>query len=155
MLLKKILDAQREITHDPKHNNINMFCMRKIKSSAFTARDVKLNFRNKKSPHASSISVLQNYSLCSHFYLKTETAVNGFTCFCARITLSLVFLITWHDQSFKEREENILILMMTIWTKPNDKEVLLLEKKKFDVEKEIYMMVTIRTLISLPVKDKK
>ena len=45
--------------------------------------------------------------------------------------------------------------MMTIWTKPNDKEVLLLEKKKFDVEKEIYMMVTIRTLISLPVKDKK
>ena len=81
-LLKKILDAEREITHDRNHNNINIFCMRKIKRSTFTARDLKLNFRNKKSPDASSISVWQNYSSCSNVYLKTQGAINGFNFRC-------------------------------------------------------------------------
>ena len=68
LLLEKILDVERETTHDRNYDNINIFCMWKIKSSTFTARDVKLNFRNKNSPDVSSISVWQNYSSCSHVY---------------------------------------------------------------------------------------
>ena len=44
--------------------------------------------------------------------------------------------------------------MINILTKRKDKEVLLLEKM-LDVEKEMYMTVTMRTSISLHVNDKK
>ena len=57
LLLEKILDVEREITQNYNQNNINIFCMWKIKGSTFTVCDVKLNFRNKKSPDLSSISV--------------------------------------------------------------------------------------------------
>ena len=70
------------------------------------------------------------------------------------IDSSLLFLIFWHDQLLTEREENILISLINILTKRKDKEVLLLEKI-LDVEKEMYMTVTMRTSISLHVNDKK